>query len=129
MPKKACCCNQLPPETGSCCRPIYKSCVNRTYEFTFQFTARFPCLQLGNNQPSQYQCINNPSKRFDIPGEFETFEVNVQYTIENPAEIRDAPPPVIRFGNNLIGDLRFNCGNFACQGPNWTPEINNFVNW
>lgn len=95
MPKKACCCGGVTPtESGSCCKPIYQDCVGKNYEFTFRVKAKYPCFQIGNNTTypeALYTCQNGT--QLNIPGYSETFEINVQYQISEPAEIPDPIQP------------------------------------
>jgi hypothetical protein len=118
MPRKACCCTTIPPELGSCCRPIYNGCVGKEYTFTFRFSAKYPCMNL-NGTPAIYQCDNNSSISYNIPGNFETFEVTCAYLINSPAEIR-AEPACIGPGNS---NLTSNCGNWGCQGSGFNPMV------
>ena len=117
MPRKACCCNVVPPETGSCCRPIYNGCIGKEYEFSFQFSAKYPCMNLNGN-PATFECQNN-SVLLNIPGNFETYEITCRYTIEKPAELR-ASPACIGPGNS---NLTSNCGNWGCQGSGFNPIV------
>jgi hypothetical protein len=118
MPRKACCCNIVPPVVGSCCRPIYNGCIGKTYEFSFQFSVKYPCTK-PNGSPVIYECQNNSSLTYDIPGDFETYELTMQYTIQTPAELRAAPACV---GINNSGVIA-NCGSWACQGSGFNPTV------
>ena len=87
MPKKSCCCDVIqPPGEFSCCRPIYQDCVGKKYEFTFTVKVKYPCFKIGDLQYSEalFECDNG--SLFNIPGEHESFEINVQYEIKEPAE-------------------------------------------
>tara|TARA_R110000868_G_scaffold4094_1_gene24949 strand:+ start:254 stop:1627 length:1374 start_codon:yes stop_codon:yes gene_type:complete len=116
MPRKNCCCNIVPPVVGSCCRPIYNGCIGKTYEFSFQFSVKYPCTK-SNGSPMIYKCDNNDSITYDIPGNFETYEITCLYTIERPAELRASPacftPPSLP---------SISCGSWACQGSGFDPK-------
>lgn len=124
MPRKNCCCNIVPPIPGSCCRPIYNGCVGKTYEFSFRFSAKYPCMK-SNGSPAIYECQNNSSITYDIPGNFETYEIVCQYTIDNPAEINTGPSCFTR--SVTVSSATCNDGNFGCQGPDFDP--NNPTTW
>jgi hypothetical protein len=125
MPKKACCCTNVPVEGGSCCRPIYNGCIGKRYNFSFRFTAKYPCFSNSAGSPMLYACPANTSKTYNIPGNPETFEVNVQYLITAPAEIRSYPG---LFGTgNPTPFSTDNCGNMSCQSPSW--DANNPSTW
>jgi hypothetical protein len=117
MPRKKCCCNVVPPVVGSCCRPIYNGCIGKTYEFSFQFSVKYPCTK-SDGSPMIYKCDNNDSITYDIPGNFETYEITCLYTIERPAELR-AAPACVRPGTLSISQT---CGSWACQGPGFDPN-------
>lgn len=111
MPRKNCCCNIVPPVVGSCCRPIYNGCIGKTYEFSFQFSVKYPCTK-SNGSPMIYKCDNNNSITYDIPGNFETYEITCLYTIERPAELRGSPACI----------STDTCGSWACQGSGFDPN-------
>jgi hypothetical protein len=124
MPKKACCCRQPEPEENSCCRPIFKNCVDKKYTFEVLFKAKYPCFKnnpLGTTpryREAQYRCLNNGTLH-NIPGNAETFILTLEYKISKPANVYYTQEDVAQ-----IGDIPIPCGYpyYACW-PNFDPTI------